>query len=241
MIGRVSFMGTEPSLHDRLLDQWGMDIISGDIAEGERLPAPAPGRELPSRTVTREVTRVLESMRLVTVKRKVGAVVNPPRVWNIYDPMVIEWRLRGPDREGTLHELSELRGSVEPTAARLAAARAKPEQWAALTQAAIDMVAHANQANESDYLQADECFHRTLLESSGNAMFAALGDVVASVLAGRTRHELMPRRANEQALRLHGDVAALIRQGDGDGARRAMERIVDESDQAIHVMTRSQE
>lgn len=71
-------------------------------------------------------------------------------------------------------------------------------------------------------------------------MFAALGDVVAAVLAGRTRHELMPRRANEQALRLHGDVAALIRQGDGDGARRAMERIVDESDQAIHAMTSSQ-
>ncbi len=240
MIGRVNFMGTEPSLHDRLLDQWGMGIITGHIAQGERLPAPALGRELPSRTVTREVTRVLESMGLVTVKRKVGAAVNPARVWNIYDPMVIEWRLRGPDRESTLHELSELRGSVEPTAARLAASRAKPEQWAALTQAAIDMVAHANRANESDYLQADECFHRTLLESSGNAMFAALGDVVAAVLAGRTRHELMPRRANEQALRLHGDVAALIRQGDGDGARRAMERIVDESDQAIHAMTSSQ-
>lgn len=232
-------MGIEQSLHDRLLDQWGQGIVRGDIGAGERLPAPALGREAPSRTVTREVTRVLESMGLVTVKRKVGATVNPSESWNIYDPRVIEWRLNGPGRDRTLHELSELRASVEPMAARLAATKAGPEQWTALTQAAIDMVAHANHANESDYLQADERFHRSLLEASGNAMFAALGDVVSSVLAGRTRHELMPHKANEQALRLHGDVAALIRQGDGEGARRAMEQIVDESDRAIMAMTRS--
>lgn len=226
-------MSTEPSLHDRLLEQWGMGIVTGEISEGERLSVPPLDHEVPSRTVTREVTRVLESMGMVTVRRKAGATVNPMTAWNIYDPRVIEWRLRGPDRDRALHELSELRASVEPMAARLAATRARPGQWAALTQAAIDMVAHANHADQADYLQADERFHRALLEASGNAMFAALGDVVASVLAGRTRHELMPHEANEQALRLHGDVAALIRQGDGEAARQAMTRIVDESDRAM--------
>ena len=229
---------TEGTLHDRLLDQWGAAIVDGAIAPGDRLPAPNLDSQRPSRTVTREVTRVLEAMGLVTVKRKVGATVNPRRLWNIYDPRVIEWRLRGPGRGRTLHELSELRACVEPMAAQLAASHADQDQWAKLTRAAIDMVANADRADGPDYLRADETFHRTLLEASGNAMFAALGDVIASVLSGRTRHELMPRKADEKALRLHGDVAALIRRGDAEGARHAMDWIVDESDRAIEQMTR---
>ncbi len=228
----------EGTLHDRLLDQWGAAIVDGTIAPGDRLPSPDLDSQRPSRTVTREVTSVLEAMGLVTVKRKVGATVNPCQHWNIYDPQVIEWRLRGPDRGRTLHELSELRACVEPMAAQLAAGHADQDQWAKLTRAAIDMVANADRADGPDYLRADETFHRTLLEASGNAMFAALGDVIASVLSGRTRHELMPRKADEKALRLHGDVAALIRRGDAEGARHAMEWIVDESDRAVEQMTR---
>ena len=228
----------EGTLHDRLLDQWGAAIVGGAIAPGDRLPIPDLDSQRPSRTVTREVTRVLEAMGLVTVKRKVGATVNPRQLWNIYDPQVIEWRLRGPDRGRTLHELSELRACVEPMAAQLAASHADQDQWAKLTRAAIDMVANADRADGPDYLRADETFHRTLLEASGNAMFAALGDVIASVLSGRTRHELMPRKADEKALRLHGDVAALIRRGDAEGARHAMDWIVDESDRAVEQMTR---
>lgn len=49
------------------------------------------------------------------------------------------------------------------------------------------MVAHSDHANESEYLDADILFHRTLLEASGNLMFAALGDVIASTLTGRTQ------------------------------------------------------
>ena len=228
----------EGTLHDRLLDQWGAAIVGGAIAPGDRLPIPDLDSQRPSRTVTREVTRVLEAMGLVTVKRKVGATVNPYQLWNIFDPQVIEWRLRGPDRGRTLHELSELRACVEPMAAQLAAGHADQDQWAKLTRAAIDMMANADRADGPDYLRADETFHRTLLEASGNTMFAALGDVIASVLSGRTRHELMPRKADEKALRLHGDVAALIRRGDADGARHAMDWIVDESDRAVEQMTR---
>ena len=248
LVARVTFVessrtpddrtAAEGTLHDRLLDQWGAAIVNGTIDPGDRLPAPNLDSQRPSRTVTREVTRVLEAMGLITVKRKVGATVNPCQLWNIYDPQVIEWRLRGPDRGRTLHELSELRACVEPMAAQLAASHADQDQWAKLTQAAIDMVANADRADGPDYLRADETFHRTLLEASGNAMFAALGDVVASVLSGRTRHELMPRKADEKALRLHGDVAALIRRGDAEGARHAMDWIVEESDRAVEEMTR---
>lgn len=225
---------TEISLHDRLLDEWGMAVVCGDVAAGERLPEPAAdGGAPPSRTVTREVTRVLESMGLVSVKRKAGATANPTTEWNVFDPQVIRWRLRSPYRIAALHELSQLRAAVEPAAARLAAANATSEHWATLTGAAIDMVAYSDHANEQPYLDADILFHRTLLDASGNLMFAALGDVITSTLTGRTQHELMPAVADQTALSLHTEVAALIRKGDGEAAQAAMQRIVSESDEAI--------
>ncbi|WP_161522212.1 FadR/GntR family transcriptional regulator [Bifidobacterium aemilianum] len=230
----------EMSLHNRLLDQWGMAIVGGDVHEGQHLPDPDFYEGTPSRTATREATRVLESMGLVSVKRKVGATVNPADQWNIFDPQVIDWRLRGPRRREVLHELSQLREGVEPLAAQLAASNATPGDWATLTQAAITMVAHSEEANRPAYLAADELFHRTLLKASGNSMFAALGDVISSILIGRTKYELMPRKANEHALRLHSDVAALIRRGDGQGAREAMEWIVGESDAAIEQIAKGE-
>ncbi|MBT1181061.1 FadR family transcriptional regulator [Bifidobacterium sp. CP2] len=222
----------ERSLHDRLLDEWGTAIVDGVIAPGERLPEPELDGENPSRTVTREATRVLESMGLVTVRRKAGATVNPIREWNMFDPQVVRWRLSGRYRLEALHELSQLRSAIEPLAARLAAAHATSEQWAALTEAAIGMVSHSNHADEPEYLEADSLFHRTLVEASGNLMIADLADVVAT-LEGRTQHELMPKTANQEALDLHSEVAALVRKGDGDGAEAAMRRIVGEADDAI--------
>ena len=224
---------TDRPLHDRLLNEWGMAIVNGDIAIGERLPEPdMNGDTTPSRTVTREATRVLESMGLVSVKRKIGATVNPIDQWNMFDPQVIQWRLGGTHRQQALHELFQLRAAVEPIAARLAASNATTEHWATLTGAAIDMVSYSNHANGQDYLNADTLFHRTLLEASGNLMFARLGDVVASTLQGRTQYELMPQVANQTALNLHVETAALIRKGDGAGAESAIRRIVDESDAA---------
>lgn len=229
------------SLHDRLLDEWGVLVVSGDVAPGERLPEPTTATEdggVPSRTVTREATRVLESMGLVDVRRKSGATVNPIERWNMFDPRVIRWRLMGSHRMAALRELSQLRAAVEPAAARLAATNATPGQWAALTEAAIGMISHSDHANEQPYLDSDVLFHRTLVQASGNLMFANLGDVIASTLEGRTQHELMPTVANQEALDLHAEVAALVRRGDGAKAEAAMRRIVDEATDAVERMER---
>lgn len=227
----------EASLHDRLLEEWGSAIAAGRVGPGERLPEPSAELGAPSRTVTREVTRVLESKGMVSVRRKTGAIATPSAQWNPYDRQIIRWRLNGPERLATLHELSQLRVAVEPAAAFLAAQSATPRDWAMLTQATMDMVAYSNHANETEYLQADILFHRTLLAATGNRMFAALDGIIVATLEGRTEHQLMPSVANADALRRHTDVAAFIRKGDGAAAREAMADIVNESDEAMTQMT----
>ena len=126
-----------------------------------------------------------------------------------------------------------LKKRVEPLAAELAADRATPEQCGVLVGAVMDMAVHGRSGDLLAYLEADVVFHRTLLAASGNEMVAALGDVVAEVLAGRTRHHLMPSRPEPDAIRLHRDVADAVRSGDPAGAGAAMREILREADAAM--------
>ena len=186
-----------------------------------------------SRTVAREAIRVLESMGLVTSRRRVGVTVTPRSQWNVFDPMLIRWRLAGIGRADQLRSLSELRAGFEPAAARYAATRATPEQCGVLTKAVMDMAVHGRAGDLQPYLEADILFHRTLLEASGNEMLAALADVVAEVLSGRTLHGLMPATPEPGAIRLHADVAQAVQAGDADAAHRAMSEIITEATGAM--------
>jgi DNA-binding FadR family transcriptional regulator len=219
-----------PGLHADLLDKLGRRIAEGALAEGAVLRAEELVAQFDvSRTVVREAVRVLESMGMLTSRRRVGVTVEPRARWNVFDPLIIRWRLAGSDREAQLQSLSELRAGIEPAAARLAATRATPEQCGAMTGAVMDMAVHGRSGDLHAYLAADISFHRTLLTASGNEMLAALADVVTEVLTGRTTHGLMPATPEPAAIRLHADVAQAIQARDGDAAQRAMTEIISEA------------
>lgn len=233
--------GSAPQqLHDSVVQRWGWDIVSGALPPGSRIVADEAATQLGvSRTVVREAVRVLESMGLLTVRRRVGITVLPTDRWNPFDLNIIRWRLAGPDRVQHLQSLSELRSAIEPLAARLAARNASPEQCGELTAAVIGMSSTSRAANADAYLGHDSDFHRILLKASGNPMLAGLADVVVEVLAGRTRHSLMPDTADPEAIRLHGVVASAIQGGDGVSAEDAMRAIVAESATAIRAIDAS--
>jgi DNA-binding FadR family transcriptional regulator len=186
-LGIVASLVTTPApgLHADLLEKLGRRIAEGELADGTVLRAEELAAQFDvSRTVVREAVRVLESMGMVTSRRRVGVTVEPRTRWNVFDPLIIRWRLAGGDREAQLQSLSELRTGVEPAAARLAAERATPEQCGATTGAVMDMAVHGRSGDLRAYLAADIVFHRTLLTASGNEMLAALADVVAEELTG---------------------------------------------------------
>ncbi|MDK0518587.1 FCD domain-containing protein [Streptomyces sp. ML-6] len=215
-----------PGLHTHVLDTLGLEIAAGAHEPGQVLRTDELARRFDvSRTVVREVVRVLESMHLVESRRRVGVTVRPTEAWNVYDPQVIRWRLAGSDRPRQLRSLTVLRSAVEPVAAGLAARNATPEQCAALTECALGMVATSRGQQLERYLEHDIAFHRIVLNASGNEMFARLGDVVAEVLAGRTHHQVMFEDPDPAAVTLHVRVAEAVREGDAAGAERLTKEI----------------
>lgn len=222
-------------LHETVLDHLGTLICSGEIPPGEvlRIEELAQRFEV-GRSVIREAVRVLESMGMLTTRRRVGVTVAERAVWNVLDPRIIRWRLDGPDRQAQLASLGELRAGVEPVAAALAAQRATPEQCGLMTGAVMDMAVHGKSGDLEAYLRADLLFHQTLLAASGNEMLAALTSVTGEVLIGRTHHGLMPHTPNPVAIRLHADVAQAVRTGDAAAAETAMRAIIAEAAEAMN-------
>jgi DNA-binding FadR family transcriptional regulator len=217
-------------LHAQVLDQIGLAIAGGSLAAGTVLLIDdLVERYAVSRSVVREALRVLSSMGMVASRRRVGTQILSASEWNVYDPQVIRWRLASQGRLGQLRSITELRGAVEPEAARLAAERATPGDASTLVGLAARMWAAGQGEDEEEFLALDIEFHRIVLASSGNEMFLKLHELVAEVLTGRHHYGLMPHHPHEEALQLHADVASAIQRHDGDRAREAMLRIMEQA------------
>jgi len=221
-------------LHHSVLSRIGADLTSGRLGAGDVFSMEQiEARYGVSRTVVREVIKVLESIGVATSRRRVGVTIQPESAWESLSPVIIHWRLEGPQRLAQLREVSELRRGVEPQAAWLAAQRATPEQIERLRTAAAGMAETGPKGELRAYLDHDIVFHRTLLEASGNALLAGFAPFVAEALTGRTDHDLMPDIPEQGAIDWHVEVAAAIADGRPELAEETTRHIVTEAQAAM--------
>ncbi|MEV7633554.1 FCD domain-containing protein [Microbacterium sp. NPDC089318] len=215
-------------LRNLVLDTLGREICSGAIGHDSTFTTESvEARFQVSRPVVREALRALEALGLVVSKRRVGVRVQPLTHWNVYDLQVIRWRLAGPSRVAQLRSLTELRGAIEPAAARLAALRAPLNQASELVGLSGRLWAAGREGDTERFLQLDREFHALVLEMSGNEMFAQLHHLVDEVLSGRTHYGLMPQYPAHEALQMHVDIATAIQAGNAEKAASAMIAIME--------------
>ena len=217
-------------LHSLLVQKLGLAIAEGTLAPHSILRLDElEAQHKVSRSVVREATRVLSSKGMLESRRRLGTVVQPEENWNAYDPQVIRWRLASSRRLEQLQALNELRGAIEPHAARLAAERASWDAGSDLVSQAARLWAAGQRGDGDEFLRLDIKFHAAVLKASGNPMFSQLQSLVTEVLTGRTEHGLMPHLPHHEALQLHVDVASAIQRGEANAAHAAMSRIVEQS------------
>ena len=227
---------TEPSadLHQVLVQKLGLAIAEGTLAPLSILRLDElEAQHGVSRSVVREATRVLSSKGMLESRRRLGTVVQPEEAWNLYDPQVIRWRLASSRRLEQLQALNELRGAIEPQAARLAAERASWDTGSDLVSLAARLWAAGQRGHQDEFLRLDVEFHAAVLQASGNPMFSQLQNLVSEVLTGRTEHGLVPHLPRNEALQLHVDVASAIQRGEAGAAHAAMSRIVEQSTEEL--------
>jgi DNA-binding FadR family transcriptional regulator len=221
-------MATE-SVFTRVVDALGREIASGTLAEGAVLNLThLESRFGVSRTVAREAMRQLQSLGMITAKRRVGLIVGPSSRWDVLNPLVIRWRLDSPGRDQQLYSLTDLRSAIEPTAARLAASEATPDERTRLLELSERLVVLGNEGrgDEPEYLAVDVDYHRLLLRASHNEMLIACEPAVVAVLVGRNALGLTPRDPDPVAVENHRVVAQAVLDGDGDRAEEMLRRVV---------------
>lgn len=207
----------------------GIEVIDGVWSEGgARTLEDIQDRFGISRTVAREIAAHLEATGLVRSRRRLGLIAQPAARWNYLHPVLIQWRLRSTQREKQIRSLTQLRLVVEPEAAEGAARNADIHTRARLLPLAAEMRRTGEAGRLTEFMELDIEFHRIILQASGNELFAAMSDLVASVLQGRTELGLMPSQPKPVALAGHEDVADAVFRGDPERARAAMQAILDE-------------
>lgn len=208
------------NLHQRLADQLGLAIVSGEFAPGEALPSEMKLCERlgVSRTAMREAIRGLVAKGLVGSRPKVGTRVRRPEHWNQLDPDVLRWQLSTSDTETYLKKAFQLRHATEPAAAAIAAEAGQAADHKRI-RAAFEAMVESGNDNDS-WVKADLRFHRAIYLATHNEFFWPIGQLFSLALQPMLRIAAVGSH-RARAVEEHRDLHDAILGGKPDLARAA--------------------
>ena len=215
--------------HNYVLNSLGERIVSGDLPPFTVINLNSLEKEYQvSRTVIREVVRVLESHGMLKSRRRVGITVQPIENWDVMDESVIKWRLNGPGYDQQVNELMELRLAIEPVAARLAADRATDEERDRLVELAkiLAKLGVLNEGNTREFLDADIAFHAGLIEASKSPLLICLVGPCTEVISGRWVRNTLSGVPQTATLERHVEIAEAVKMGDADAAAESSNELI---------------
>lgn len=211
-------------------------IVDGQLKDGDFLPNEP---ELMShfgvsRPTLREAVRVLESERLVEVRRgsRTGARVRVPGPEIAARPAALLLELSG----ATVADVLVARSAIEPMAARLLATNGKAKAFDELEQILADQIPLSMEA--SQFAATTALFHRRLVELSGNATLSMIAGMLHEITERHTevaigRKRSVPKTDYDKLVRSYRHLIELLRARDGDAAEAHWRRHMDNSRDAV--------
>ncbi|MCE6998557.1 FadR family transcriptional regulator [Saccharothrix sp. S26] len=187
-------------------------IQSGELPPGTRLP-PEPQLAVEmglSRSGVREAVKVLESARVLDVRRGDGTYVTSLAPRLLLEGVGVAVELLQDD---TLLEVMEVRRLLEPLATGLAAVRMPERDLDELAKILDDM--RAAQDDAELLIQYDTAFHRTVVAATGNETLASLLEGLSSrTVRARVWRGLIEGNAAHITLAEHEGIYQALRSRD---------------------------
>lgn len=222
----------KPSLFAHVLDRLGSQIVAGKYNATGLLPREQDlcAEMGASRTVIREVIRVLAQKGMIVAQQKVGVRVRPSASWNLMDFNVVDWIWRGGHHESYIRDFLEFRLSLEPVASYQAALRATPEARKDILSRYQDLLA-ANEGLKQGVdrqlaIDTDIGFHTAIFAASGNHFARNIGAVLTHIMRRQVDETTDKPGEFERGLYLHGEVAEAIDRGDAHTAFNSSYKLV---------------
>lgn len=213
--------------HGRLVAALGTAIVTGELAPDADLDTVALEERFGvSRTVVREGLRVLAAKGLVGARPRRGTFVAPREQWALLDPDVLRWRFADGVDERFLDELGEVRMTVEPAAARLAATGRTDRDLAALEDALAAMRAATGQ-RAAHHVEADLAFHHALLRATHNELLIQMSVVIEVGL--RLRDQFVHSVLTSESTDKHAEVLLAVRRQRPKVAEACMRALIGKS------------
>lgn len=205
-----------------IVNDLGLAIVTQTYRPGQPFPTEAELclRYDASRPVLREAVKMLTAKGLLLGRKRAGTLVQPESQWNLLDPDVLRWMLQREFSIDLLIDFTEIRMSIEPRAAALAAHSASGPQRRAIMDAIQRMT--AADRGEEDALEADIAFHIAVLEASNNRFMRQFTDLAETTLRFSIRRTNEYKGVPRASARDHKKVADAIIEGE---AQLAMERM----------------
>ena len=207
-----------------------LDLIKrGQVKPGERLPTEKQLTEelAVSRTCVREAIKSLESLQLISVRPKIGAIVlepSPPALLNA-EYLSTSAFMQQAD------SLIEFRKVLELGLVALAAEKSEPADWAAMREILADQNAalrmdrstpHANSLYHDAILKVNIRFHKAVAAATKNPLAIMVLQAISEPLVEVSRRTNEMPGVPEAGLRQHWAIYRAIRDKNPEKARHAM-------------------
>lgn len=208
-------------------------ILTGVWREGTTLPREIElaSRFDVSRASLREALSLLKAKGLIASKQKAGTHVRARFDWNMLDEELLNWTLSALPTQEFAKQIMEVRRIVEPEACAICAERGTDEDFARIERAYRGMDAAG--MDRVAYAEPDLQFHRGILIATGNDFLIAFGATVAAALRMSFNLSSTNPGAPRKSLPYHRAVLDEIWARNPDGARQAMHKLMDLTEQNI--------
>ena len=215
-----------------LLDHLGKAIVTG-FYDNKIFPTEAALAEQyrVSRSVTREAVKMLTAKGLLTARPRQGTVIQSTLHWNLLDKDVLRWLLERKFSLRLLRQFTELRVSIEPKGAELAAQHATYDDLQRMKAAFERMVEAEN--GHGDPTLADIDFHVSILFASGNPFYYQFQELIKTALQTSIKFTTRVNQVTPN-LEAHENIMKAIFDRDPKRAHAAMFLIVNDVLDVIH-------